>query len=891
MKALVRHSAFLALIGLTLSPLAHASPSPDDSAPFDYEQWRRDHPLPAGKRLAALNVGEPRTVRMIYFLPNDRPFRQGVVDEMKTMIRRVQTFYADQMQAHGYGNTTFRFETDAQGEPLVHRVDGQYPDQRYLQDDTASKVLEEIDIVFDIGANIYLIFIETREVEILSNGQGALGVGGRTTKNGGFALLGWRSGSFGTVAHEIGHAFGLKHDFRDGAYVMSYSEKERLSACSAGFLAVHPYFSPNSPIRQTASPRIKPLSPLAVQIGDATSVPIQNKVSDSNGLHQVSLYVITKAPHLAAGLFETKACRGLEGEKEAVVEFDYDGTIPSLRRSSFENFDKQLLVIEAVDFLGNTAFSKTFELINTTFKAPTATLTLGRKSGYYFTSFSPDSQLLASGGDAIRLWDVATGGIVATLGHEVGAYSVSFSPDGRLLATGGGAVRLWDIATRKLITTMGGRERPVAFSPDGRLLASGGVNDYLVKLWNVKSGELIASLSGHFGTISSVTFSPDGRLLASASVDGEVKLWDVSGDTDGEYIGTFFGHSHRSGVYSVAFSPNGRLLASGENGVLVTEAGVREQENPVVKLWNESTRRTIATLSGRGPVSFSPDGSLLASGGFDDIRIWDVVSGEMLVSFPALSNVSTVSFSPDGRVLASGEVGGLINLFDLSKWTQLSSTRTEVPLPHSLTKVSGDNQQGPVGTALAEPFVVSVLTEDDEAIAGVAITFSVTTGGGTLSATTATTDASGRARSILTLGSDPGTNTVTATVEGLEPEIFTAIGQAPADPDDGEVAFGFVGQVEDQSYTAGTAITPLVLPEATGGEGEVTYRVFGLPAGLSFDATTRTTSGTPEAATDGAVEVTYTAQDSAGVAVTLSFSITVNPALSFGDLFDLFGGG
>ncbi len=44
--------------------------------PFDYEQWRRDNPLPAGKRLADWNwnAGEPRTVRMIYFLPNDRPY-------------------------------------------------------------------------------------------------------------------------------------------------------------------------------------------------------------------------------------------------------------------------------------------------------------------------------------------------------------------------------------------------------------------------------------------------------------------------------------------------------------------------------------------------------------------------------------------------------------------------------------------------------------------------------------------------------------------------------------------------------------------------------------------------------------------------------------------------
>ena len=90
--------ALFALIGLILSPLAvvHASSPPADSvrkcARFDYEEWRRDHPRPAGKRLAALDVGEPRTVRMIYFLPNDRPYSAAAVNSMKTRIRQARDF-------------------------------------------------------------------------------------------------------------------------------------------------------------------------------------------------------------------------------------------------------------------------------------------------------------------------------------------------------------------------------------------------------------------------------------------------------------------------------------------------------------------------------------------------------------------------------------------------------------------------------------------------------------------------------------------------------------------------------------------------------------------------------------------------------------------------------
>ena len=98
-------------------------------------------------------------------------------------------------------------------------------------------------------------------------------------------------------------------------------------------------------------------------------------------------------------------------------------------------------------------------------------------------------------------------------------------------------------------------------------------------------------------------------------------------------------------------------------------------------------------------------------------------------------------------------------------------------------------------------------------------------------------------------------------------------------------SFGFADNaaITDQTYTAGTAITPIVLPAASGGTGALTYRLVGLPAGLAFEASTRTLSGTPSAATDGAVEVTYIVSDEGGSVDLLTFSITVNPGLSFGN--------
>ena len=112
-----------------------------------------------GKRLGDLNAGEPRTVRMFYFLPNDRPVREEIIQKMKDEIRTIQAFYAEQMEAHGYGRKTFDYETDDAGEPVVHRVDGQHPDSHYL-DRTFSSMYEEISQTFDLSRNVNILAID-----------------------------------------------------------------------------------------------------------------------------------------------------------------------------------------------------------------------------------------------------------------------------------------------------------------------------------------------------------------------------------------------------------------------------------------------------------------------------------------------------------------------------------------------------------------------------------------------------------------------------------------------------------------------------------------------------------------------------------------------------------
>ena len=266
---------------------------------------------------ANLNVGEPQTVRMIYFLPNDLPFRADVVQKMQGEILKVQTFYAEQMQAHGYGNKTFQVETDAKGEPVVHRVDGKHPFSHY--DNTrGTAVSDELGQAFDLDANIYFSVLGADALRY--NGLPVGGVGDRRSKNGGNAIVpnvfGWE-----TVAHELGHVFGLRHDWRDGSYIMSYGPgpRSRLSACAAEFLAGHPYFNHDIPLKDGPPPTVELISSPGYPTG-STSVSVRLKVSDSDGIHQVLLF----AQGELRGL---KLCKGLNGERDAIVAFDYDGII------------------------------------------------------------------------------------------------------------------------------------------------------------------------------------------------------------------------------------------------------------------------------------------------------------------------------------------------------------------------------------------------------------------------------------------------------------------------------------------------------------------------------------------------------------------------------------
>ncbi len=443
--------------------------------------------------------------------------------------------------------------------------------------------------------------------------------------------------------------------------------------------------------------------------------------------------------------------------------------------------------------------------------------------------FSPDGATLASGASdkTIKLWDVATGAEIATLGPAPSWVSlVAFSPDGQTIASGhgNGTVEVWDAATGESTATLwGGHSGAVgtlAFSPDGSTLASGSFNNQF-RLWDLASGTRTLAQGDFPERIYAVSFAPDGTALALGWDPGaeEASIWAVPPDSDEATLSV----EYPAWVTSGAFSPDGSTVVSGSYS---------SDNATVVEVRDVATGSLIASPRAHGgqilALAFTPDGSAFASGSGDgSILVWDLrrvlphprsltgLSGHEQVGGPNATlaqpfvievrdqhgdplegatvtfgvtggggtlSVDTATTDAQGRAsttltlgLAPGPNTVEVTVGDLEPVTFTAGTRS---IPTTLIIVGGEAQQGPSGASLPEPLVVSVLDQVGSPLAGATVTFAVTAGEGTLSVTRATTDAQGRAASILTLGRMPGASSVEVSVAGLAPVTFTALGVA-----------------------------------------------------------------------------------------------------------------
>lgn len=286
-----------------------------------------------------------------------------------------------------------------------------------------------------------------------------------------------------------------------------------------------------------------------------------------------------------------------------------------------------------------------------------------------------DDETLASKShrEGILLWDVSGKQSTDKLLKDEWIGSFTVLPDGRILAfctSEESKGKVWDAKQPdNPIAEFTVPEEPSQWARDAVFASTGdriavGSRKGTIYVWNFEEPEHPIQLSGHTDHTWALAFSPDGKRLVSGADDNTARVWDVE---LGEEIARL-PIGEPCTPMGFAFSPCGDLIVGGLNNEIRFWCAKQLTTTRIITK-PDNNRRTYA-------LTFSPCGQYLASGtwwqeGMEKmaIRIWDVATNENIHTFWGHnSDVQSLSFSPDGTHLASSGFDGTILVWNLKPY-------------------------------------------------------------------------------------------------------------------------------------------------------------------------------------------------------------------------------
>jgi WD40 repeat protein len=270
-------------------------------------------------------------------------------------------------------------------------------------------------------------------------------------------------------------------------------------------------------------------------------------------------------------------------------------------------------------------------------------------------------------------------------GHTEGVGGVIHLPGGQRIITCSqdGSLRVWNVKSGKQI---GDDWRDgdsgvwsIALSPDGKKVVSGS-DDGAVRLWDIDTCKVIKKWTGHTGAVGSVCWSRDDRRVLSGSADGTARQWDV--ETNPEPIEIILAsiNTRNDWVHAVVYSPDTTLIATGG----LDDPYIGNPAESSVNIWDAKTGKLVATLKGHTHavrcLAWTKDGKTLISGSHDhSIRIWNTTKWEQITVLDEHNRtVGAIAISPNDCILASVSYDKTARLWNLENGQPIGS-----PIQHA----------------------------------------------------------------------------------------------------------------------------------------------------------------------------------------------------------------
>jgi WD40 repeat protein len=329
----------------------------------------------------------------------------------------------------------------------------------------------------------------------------------------------------------------------------------------------------------------------------------------------------------------------------------------------------------AVDAEGRLALTATYQSETVTVWDATTGKALrtlkGHSANVRDLAVSADGRVAvsASNDHTLRVWNLRTGRTRRTLkGHKDAVSRVAMTPDGRLaVSASDNAINVWDLATGVVTHNFeSGSSRNadyihgVGVSDDGRI-AHAITNHGVLTVFDLVKGNVRSTLNWRTLEIEDLDVSGDGLVAVAASMDGSLKVWDLSSTAPHEA-------APNDRANAVAVSDDGRVAAcaSGDKTVKVWE--LQEGTNgPELTGPRRLEGHTDAVVG----VVLSRDGRTAISASYmyeGTLKVWDVAGARATRSFPMrVSVVEGLSVTPDGRQAFTALYQGMIQVWDIEK--------------------------------------------------------------------------------------------------------------------------------------------------------------------------------------------------------------------------------